>query len=139
MISVQPEIKESQSENSKPQENGETNDPSSKEKPVVSKSKSNPSVSSTEIREEPVLSKMMKRCLSDVLHEGLLDSVLPYMIPKSALTQPNVKKTASEMKKTLSSSKSLEKQNHSSSNAISSKDKEKDKDKDKNKPKRLME
>lgn len=34
----------------------------------------------------------MKQKLSYVLHEGLLDSVLPYMIPKPASSQPTIKK-----------------------------------------------
>ncbi|XP_012224607.1 SANT and BTB domain regulator of class switch recombination isoform X2 [Linepithema humile] len=40
------------------------------------------------------LAKIMKENLRDVLHEGLLDSVLPYMLPKSALSQPVIKKSA---------------------------------------------
>jgi len=39
------------------------------------------------------LAKIMKENLRDVLHEGLLDSVLPYMLPKSALSQPIIKKS----------------------------------------------
>ncbi|KAL0119727.1 hypothetical protein PUN28_007875 [Cardiocondyla obscurior] len=40
------------------------------------------------------LAKIMKENLRDILHEGLLDSVLPYMLPKSALSQPVIKKSA---------------------------------------------
>lgn len=40
------------------------------------------------------LAKVMKENLRDILHEGLLDSVLPYMLPKSALSQPVIKKSA---------------------------------------------
>lgn len=39
------------------------------------------------------LAKVMKENLRDILHEGLLDSVLPYMLPKSALSQPIIKKS----------------------------------------------
>lgn len=39
------------------------------------------------------LAKVMKENLRDILHEGLLDSVLPYMLPKSALSQPVIKKS----------------------------------------------
>lgn len=53
---------------------------------------------------EPYLSKSMKKKLSEVLHEGLLDSVLPYMVPKPAASQPAIKKplTNHNTKKTLS-------------------------------------
>lgn len=40
------------------------------------------------------LARVMKENLRDILHEGLLDSVLPYMLPKSALSQPVIKKSA---------------------------------------------
>lgn len=43
---------------------------------------------------ESGLAKVMKENLRDILHEGLLDSVLPYMLPKSALSQPVIKKSA---------------------------------------------
>ncbi|GAB1861474.1 hypothetical protein CAJAP_02553 [Camponotus japonicus] len=39
------------------------------------------------------LAKVMKENLRDILHEGLLDSVLPYMLPKSTLSQPVIKKS----------------------------------------------
>ncbi|XP_077255848.1 SANT and BTB domain regulator of class switch recombination isoform X1 [Temnothorax americanus] len=39
------------------------------------------------------LAKVMKENLRDILHEGLLDSVLPYMLPKSALSLPVIKKS----------------------------------------------
>ncbi|XP_043481517.1 uncharacterized protein LOC122510730 isoform X2 [Leptopilina heterotoma] len=53
---------------------------------------------------ETFLSKSMKKKLSEVLHEGFLDSVLPYMVPKSA-SQPAIKKSSAtnhNTKKTLS-------------------------------------
>lgn len=40
------------------------------------------------------LAKVMKENLRDILHEGLLDSVLPYMLPKATLSQPVIKKSA---------------------------------------------
>jgi hypothetical protein len=58
----------------------------------VFKSKSLTTIESIENSKEHLLSKVMKRCLSDVLHEGLLDSVLPYMLPKHVLSQPFIKK-----------------------------------------------
>lgn len=50
------------------------------------------------------LSKLLKTNLSDILHEGLLDSVLPYMIPKQSVSQPIIKKPVvnNEPKKTSS-------------------------------------
>lgn len=39
------------------------------------------------------LAKVTKENLRDILHEGLLDSVLPYMLPKSAISQPIIKKS----------------------------------------------
>ncbi|XP_043267741.1 uncharacterized protein KIAA1841 homolog isoform X2 [Venturia canescens] len=56
-----------------------------------------------EIKEHP-LGKCMKKNLSDILHEGLLDSVLPYMLPKPAHSQPIIKKpmTSAEPKKSAS-------------------------------------
>lgn len=54
---------------------------------------------------ETFLSKSMKKKLSEVLHEGFLDSVLPYMVPKSAASQPAIKKSSTTnhtAKKTLS-------------------------------------
>ncbi|XP_020297886.1 uncharacterized protein KIAA1841 homolog isoform X2 [Pseudomyrmex gracilis] len=52
---------------------------------------------------EHALAKIMKENLRDVLHEGLLDSVLPYMFPKSTLSQPIIKKTpAADIKKNCS-------------------------------------
>ena len=46
----------------------------------------------TKESKEHLLAAVMKKKLSDVLHEGLLDSVLPYMIPKPAFSQPIIKK-----------------------------------------------
>lgn len=75
----------------------------------------------------------MKRCLSDVLHEGLLDSVLPYMIPKSVLSQPVIKKSIIlEPKKSISA--------HCIENkVIATVPSNLEKDKDKNKQKKAVE
>ncbi|KAL6256822.1 hypothetical protein P5V15_011761 [Pogonomyrmex californicus] len=73
------------------------------------------------------LAKVMKENLRDILHEGLLDSVLPYMLPKSALSQPIIKKsapTAGDVKKSSSLGNVIE-------NKISI---YKERDKEKNKP-----
>lgn len=72
----------------------------------------------------------MKKNLSDILHEGLLDSVLPYMLPKPVFSQPIIKKpiTSVEPKKTASLGASHEGRAAPSAN--------RDKDKDKNKPQR---
>ncbi|XP_076282473.1 uncharacterized protein LOC143209979 isoform X3 [Lasioglossum baleicum] len=53
---------------------------------------------------ENLLISLMKTNLSDILHEGLLDSVLPYMIPKSTVSQPIIKKSIinNEIKKSNS-------------------------------------
>lgn len=72
------------------------------------------------------LAKIMKENLRDVLHEGLLDSVLPYMFPKSTLSQPIIKKTpATDVKKNCSLG------NIGENKAGSSTHKEKDKEKNK--------
>ncbi|XP_076181351.1 uncharacterized protein LOC143153741 isoform X2 [Ptiloglossa arizonensis] len=42
---------------------------------------------------ENFLIALMKTNLSDILHDGLLDSVLPYVIPKSTISQPIIKKS----------------------------------------------
>lgn len=57
-----------------------------------------------------LLITLMKTNLSDVLHEGLLDSVLPYMIPKPTISQPIIKKsiTNTEVKKSNSLSNNIE-------------------------------
>lgn len=57
-----------------------------------------------DIPKEHPLGKCMKKNLSDILHEGLLDSVLPYMLPKPAFSQPIIKKPMNsvEPKKTAS-------------------------------------
>lgn len=57
-----------------------------------------------------LLITLMKTNLSDVLHEGLLDSVLPYMIPKPTISQPIIKKsiTNTEIKKSNSLSNNIE-------------------------------
>ncbi|KOC69330.1 Uncharacterized protein KIAA1841 like protein [Habropoda laboriosa] len=59
---------------------------------------------------ENFLITLMKTNLSDILHEGLLDSVLPYMIPKPIISQPIIKKsiTSTEAKKSNSLSNTIE-------------------------------
>lgn len=80
-----------------------------------------------ENKEHP-LAKLMKKSLSDILHEGLLDSVLPYMLPKPTVSQPIIKKpiTGIEAKKTASLTVNLEK---SSVLSLANKEKEKDRNK----------
>ncbi|XP_063971825.1 SANT and BTB domain regulator of class switch recombination isoform X2 [Diachasmimorpha longicaudata] len=79
----------------------------------------------TENKEHP-LGKLMKKSLSDVLHEGLLDSVLPYMLPKPTVSQPIIKKPViNEAKRTASLTANIEKSMASSTH----KDKEKDRNK----------
>ncbi|XP_015597107.1 uncharacterized protein KIAA1841 homolog isoform X2 [Cephus cinctus] len=75
---------------------------------------------------EHLLAKIMKKKLSDILHEGLLDSVLPYMLPKTVVSQPIIKKSMVnvEVKKTASSGVILESKTAS---VPFSKDKEKNK------------
>lgn len=84
---------------------------------------------SAETKDHP-LARCMKKNLSDILHEGLLDSVLPYMLPKPVFSQPIIKKpiTSVEPKKTASLGASHEGRAAPSAN--------RDKDKDKNKPQR---
>jgi len=74
------------------------------------------------------LVKIMKENLRDILHEGLLDSVLPYMLPKSTLSQPIIKKSnvAMDIKKSSSLNNIIE------SKITASTSKEKDKEKNKN-------
>lgn len=71
------------------------------------------------------LTKIMKENLRDILHEGLLDSVLPYMLPKSALSQPVIKKSAAvaDTKKSSSLNNLIE----SKSSTHKERDKEKNK------------
>lgn len=73
------------------------------------------------------LAKIMKENLRDILHEGLLDSVLPYMLPKSALSQPVIKKSTivADVKKNSSLS------NVTENKATTSIHKERDKEKNK--------
>lgn len=74
----------------------------------------------------------MKRCLSDVLHEGLLDSVLPYMLPKPSFSQPIIKKSVvTEPRKVASVTNGFE---NRVVNAITG-----NKDKEKSKQKKCME
>lgn len=53
--------------------------------------------------EEIFYPKIIKKCLSDILHNGLLDTNLPpLMVPKSTCAQPVLRKTSSfENKKPL--------------------------------------
>lgn len=80
------------------------------------------------------LAKLMKKSLSDVLHEGLLDSVLPYMLPKQTFSQPIIKKPVmnTEAKKSASLTANLDK-----SITMPSANREKDKDKGKSHKKSL--
>ncbi|XP_050458907.1 SANT and BTB domain regulator of class switch recombination isoform X2 [Cataglyphis hispanica] len=73
------------------------------------------------------LAKVMKESLRDILHEGLLDSVLPYMLPKSSLSQPVIKKSTivTDVKKNSSLCNVIE------NKATSSIHKERDKEKNK--------
>ncbi|XP_012239197.1 uncharacterized protein KIAA1841 isoform X2 [Bombus impatiens] len=59
---------------------------------------------------ENFLITLMKTNLSDVLHEGLLDSILPYMIPKPTISQPIIKKSiiSTEVKKCNSLTNNIE-------------------------------
>jgi len=77
------------------------------------------------------LAKVMKENLRDILHEGLLDSVLPYMLPKSVLSQPVIKKSAAvaDVKKSSSLNNVIE--------SKASTHKEKDKEKNKTNKKSL--
>lgn len=71
------------------------------------------------------LAKVMKENLRDILHEGLLDSVLPYMIPKSAQSQPVIKRSAAvaDVKKSSSLNNVIE------SKAATHKERDKEKNK----------
>lgn len=71
------------------------------------------------------LAKVIKENLRDILHEGLLDSVLPYMLPKSALSQPIIKKSAAvaDVKKSSSLNNLIE------SKALTHKERDKEKNK----------
>ncbi|CAL7945159.1 unnamed protein product [Xylocopa violacea] len=77
---------------------------------------------------ETFLISLVKTNLSDVLHEGLLDSILPYMIPKPTVSQPIIKKsiTTTEVKKSNSLNTNIETRVIAN---ITQKDKEKDKSK----------
>ncbi|CAK9833093.1 SANT and BTB domain regulator of class switch recombination [Anthophora retusa] len=77
---------------------------------------------------ENFLITLMKTNLSDILHEGLLDSVLPYMIPKPIISQPIIKKsiTSTEVRKSNSLSNTIETRAITN---ITHKEKEKDKNK----------
>lgn len=76
---------------------------------------------------EQLLAKIMKRKLGDILHEGVLDSVLPYMLPKPVFSQPVIKKsiTNPDAKKNPASAVNVD----SRSTPSIHKDKEKDKHK----------
>ncbi|XP_076242710.1 uncharacterized protein LOC143184398 [Calliopsis andreniformis] len=92
-------------------------------------------VKSSEFKDtENFLMTLVKTNLSGILHEGLLDSVLPYMIPKPALSQPVIKKytTNTDLKKVSSLSNNIE------TKAVASiVHKEKDKDKSKSNKKSM--
>ncbi|XP_076624868.1 uncharacterized protein LOC143343648 [Colletes latitarsis] len=70
----------------------------------------NTKVERTSDRAENLLITLMKTNLSDILHEGLLDSVLPYVIPKTTISQPVIKKSIlnTEIKKCNSLSNNIE-------------------------------
>ncbi|XP_008216899.1 uncharacterized protein KIAA1841 homolog [Nasonia vitripennis] len=109
-------------------------DEDSTEVHFINKSKSLSAISYTENKKESLLSKVMKRCLSDVLHEGLLDSVLPYMLPKPTFSQPIIKNSAiTEPRKVASVTNGFE---NRVVNAIVG---SKEKDKEKSKQKKCME
>ncbi|XP_066589997.1 SANT and BTB domain regulator of class switch recombination [Prorops nasuta] len=61
------------------------------------KKKSTKSEQNSVIHKEPLLSEAMKKSLSDILHEGLLDSILPYMLPKQSISQPIIKKSMTSL------------------------------------------
>ncbi|XP_058791079.1 SANT and BTB domain regulator of class switch recombination isoform X2 [Phymastichus coffea] len=83
-----------------------------------------------ENKKEPLLSKVMKRCLSDVLHEGLLDSVLPHITARPVHSQPIIKKSLIiEPKKSISVPNGFESKVSTGING--NKEKEKDKIKQK--------
>lgn len=77
------------------------------------------------------LARVMRENLRDILHEGLLDSVLPYMLPKTALSQPVIKKSAAvaDVKKSSSLNNVVE--------SKASTHKERDKEKNKTSKKSL--
>lgn len=78
------------------------------------------------------LAKVMKENLRDILHEGLLDSVLPYMLPKSSLSQPVIKKSTAtvDVKKSASVGNVVE----NKSAALTHKEKDKERNKTNKKP-----
>lgn len=84
-----------------------------------------PTVETFAEHKEQLLAKIMKRKLSDILHEGVLDSVLPYMLPKPVFSQPVIKKSITDVKKTSGSAVNID----TRSAAVISKDKEKEKHK----------
>lgn len=73
------------------------------------------------------LAKVMKENLRDILHEGLLDSVLPYMLPKSSLSQPVIKRSAATADAKKSASVGNTAENKSAALTHKEKDKEKNK------------
>lgn len=77
------------------------------------------------------LAKVIKENLRDILHEGLLDSVLPYMLPKSSLSQPVIKRSVTgDPKKSVSAGNIVE----NKSAALIHKEKDKEKNKTNKKP-----
>ncbi|XP_035734208.1 uncharacterized protein KIAA1841 homolog [Vespa mandarinia] len=87
-----------------------------------------PSKSKQHIEEkEPILTKILRKNLSDILHEGLLDSILPYMLPKPAISQPVIKKSIVNINIKRSTSLSNDIDNGIINNLSISKDKDKNK------------
>lgn len=76
---------------------------------------------------EPILTKILQKNLSDILHEGLLDSILPYMLPKPAISQPVIKKSIVNINIKRSTSLSNNIDNGIINNPSISKDKDKNK------------
>ncbi|XP_043486165.1 uncharacterized protein KIAA1841 [Polistes fuscatus] len=76
---------------------------------------------------EHTLTNVMRKNLSDILHEGLLDSILPYMLPKPVTSQPIIKKpnASIDIKKSTSLPNNID--NGIMTNLSISKDKEKNK------------
>lgn len=73
------------------------------------------------------LAKVMRENLRDILHEGLLDSVLPYMVPKTTLSQPIIKKSTATADVRKSSSVGNVGENKTAASTHKDKDREKNK------------
>ncbi|KAK0095184.1 hypothetical protein PV326_009031 [Microctonus aethiopoides] len=93
----------------------------------IKKSKGQKNDSALDTKEHS-LGKLLKKNLGDILHEGLLDSVLPYMLPKPIVSQPIIKKPIMNIdaKKTTSSAVNSDK-----SATLPSANRDKDKEKNK--------